>query len=32
MFKAHEKEIWEVAMGMATGEIPAKTAAEAKRY
>ena len=31
MFKAHEKEIWETAMAMATGQIPAKTAFEVKQ-
>jgi hypothetical protein len=30
MFKAHEKDIFDTAMSMATGKIPAKTAFEAK--
>lgn len=32
MFKAHEKDITETAMAMATGKIPVKTAFEAKQW
>jgi hypothetical protein len=32
LFKAHEKDITETAMAMATGQIPATTALEAKRW
>ena len=32
MFKAHEKEIRETAIAMATGLIPATTASQAKAY
>ena len=32
LFKMHEKDIWETAMAMASGQIPAKTASEAKLW
>ena len=32
MFKMHEKDIWETAMAMASGQIPAKTAFEGKQW